>query len=134
MRPNAVVLAEYIYLASVVLLCAVTAITWDATVAQVGFAAVAGVTAFSIGLSLLLLLLATRARSRVALWLLAVLTAIGVAGVLIQVAQGALAAGLVGVLTVLQLLATVVPIVLLFRPHARAWFAAHRETDREDIA
>lgn len=122
MRPKSVVLAEWLYLASIGLLIAVSVLTWDAAVAQGGFALAAGVTAFGVGLSLLLLILTTRRGSRVALWLLVALTVLGAAGVMLQVATGVLATGLIGMLTIAQLVLTILPIVLLFRPRARAWF------------
>ena len=122
MRPKSVALAETLYLASIVLLLAISILTWDVAVAQGGVVLAAGVTAFGVGLSLLLLILTTRWASRVALWLLVVLTALGVVGVMIQVSTGVLATGLIGMLTIAQLVLTIVPIVLLFRPRARAWF------------
>ncbi|MEG8028448.1 hypothetical protein [Sphingomonas aerolata] len=119
MRPKSVALAEWLYLASIALLIAVSVLTWDAAVAQGGFALAAGVTAFGVGLSLLLLILTTRRGSRVALWLLVALTVLGAAGVMLQVATGVLATGLIGMLTIAQLVLTILPIVLLFR-RARA--------------
>jgi hypothetical protein len=47
---------------------------------------------------------------------------LGAAGVMLQVATGVLATGLIGMLTIAQLVLTILPIVLLFRPRARAWF------------
>ena len=131
MRPKSVALAEWLYLASIALLIAVSVLTWDAAVAQGGFALAAGVTAFGVGLSLLLLILTTRKASRIALWLLIALTALGALGVAVQVSNGILATGLNGVLTIVQLVLTLIPIVLLFRPRARAWFAdmAYRDDD-----
>ena len=136
MRPKSVVLAEWLYLASIGLLIAVSVLTWDAAVAQGGFALAAGVTAFGVGLSLLLLILTTRKASRIALWLLIALTALGALGVAVQVSNGILATGLNGVLTIVQLVLTLIPIVLLFRPRARAWFAdmAYRDDDYEGDA
>lgn len=134
MRPKSVVLAEYLYLASIVLLVATTALTWNAAVAQGGAMLAGGVTAFGVGLSLLLLILTTRRASRVALWMLVALTVFGAIGVLLQVSTGVLASGLVGVFTIAQLVLTIIPIVLLFRPRARAWFAdARMDTDSEEL-
>lgn len=131
MRPKSVVLAEYLYLASIVLMIAIAALTWDAAVAQNGVGLILGINAFGVGLSLMLLILTTRRASRVALWFLVALTAIGAWGVALQVSGGVLAVGIVGVLTIAQLILTIVPIVLLFRPRARAWFDAvrHGEID-----
>jgi len=131
MRPKSVVLAERLYLASIAILVLISVLTWDAAVAQGGVILAGGVTAFGIGLSLLLLILTTRKASRIALWLLIALTALGALGVAVQVSNGILATGLNGVLTIVQLVLTLIPIVLLFRPRARAWFAdmAYRDDD-----
>lgn len=123
MRPKSVVLAERLYLASIAILVLISVLTWDAAVAQGGVILAGGVTAFGIGLSLLLLILTTRKASRIALSLLIALTALGALGVAVQVSNGILATGLNGVLTIVQLVLTLIPIVLLFRPRARAWFA-----------
>ncbi|WP_156350379.1 hypothetical protein [Sphingomonas sp. Leaf20] len=133
MRPKSVVLAERLYLASIAILVLISVLTWDAAVAQGGVILAGGVTAFGIGLSLLLLILTTRKASRIALWLLIALTALGALGVAVQVSNGILATGLNGVLTIVQLVLTLIPIVLLFRPRARAWFAdmAYRDDDYE---
>ncbi len=136
MRPKSVVLAERLYLASIAILVLISVLTWDAAVAQGGVILAGGVTAFGIGLSLLLLILTTRKGSRIALWLLIGLTALGALGVAVQVSNGILATGLNGVLTIVQLVLTLIPIVLLFRPRARAWFAdmAYRDDDYEGDA
>jgi len=88
----------------------------------------AGLLAFVIGLSLMVLILTTRRASRVALGVLTVLTLFTAAGVLMQVSSGTLAAGPVGVLTVVQLLLVAIPNVLLFLPRSREWF--HRAAER----
>ena len=136
MRPKSVVLAERLYLASIAILVLISVLTWDAAVAQGGVILAGGVTAFGIGLSLLLLILTTRKASRIALWLLIALTALGALGVAVQVSNGILATGLNGVLTIVQLVLTLIPIVLLFRPRARAWFAdmAYPDDDYEGDA
>ena len=136
MRPKSVVLAERLYLASIAILVLISVLTWDAAVAQGGVILAGGVTAFGIGLSLLLLILTTRKASRIALWLLIALTALGALGVAVQVSNGILATGLNGVLTIVQLVLTLIPIVLLFRPRAGAWFAdmAYRDDDYEGDA
>jgi hypothetical protein len=131
MRPKSVVLAEALYLASIAILLLISMLTWTDAVAQGGAILAGGVTAFGVGLSLLLLILTTRKASRIALWFLVGLTALGAVGVMVQVNKGILAAGLIGVLTIVQLVLTLIPILLLFRPSARAWFAAmsYRDDD-----
>jgi len=124
MRPKSVKLAEQFYAGSILLTIALAIIGWDEAVATGGVALAAIVNVVVIGITIALLYLTTRRASRVALWLLVVLTAINVAGYLFQVAGGVVAAGLFGVLTTAQTVLGVVAIVLLFRPSARAWFSA----------
>jgi len=122
MRPKSVVLAEQLYLGSIVVFAAIGVLTWTPTVETYGAGVAAGLLAFVIGLSLMLLILTTRRASRVALGVLTVLTLFTAAGVLMQVSSGTLAAGPVGVLTVVQLLLVAIPNVLLFLPRSREWF------------
>ncbi|GAA3704435.1 hypothetical protein GCM10022268_12580 [Sphingomonas cynarae] len=124
MRPNSVKLGEQLYAGSILLTIALAIIGWDEAVATGGVVLAAVVNVVVIGITVLLLYLTTRRASRVALWLLVVLTAINIAGFLFQVAGGVVAPGLFGVLTTAQTLLGIVGIVLLFRPGARAWFAA----------
>jgi hypothetical protein len=133
MRAKAVRQAEAVYGASVVVMVAMAVVAWPSTVASVGTTGAFLANALVIGLTLLFLLLATRRRSVVALWLLAALTAIGVGGFLWQVASGVLSTGLMGVLTTVQTATAVVAVVLLFRPTARAWFA-HEPAPVEDVS
>jgi len=131
MRPKSVKLGEQLYAGSILLTIALAIIGWDEAVATGGVVLAAVVNVVVIGITALLLYLTTRRASRVALWLLVVLTAINIAGVLFQVAGGVVAPGLFGVLTTAQTLLAIVGIVLLFRPGARAWFA---ETVPEEFA
>ena len=127
MRPKSVVLAEQLYLGSIVVFVAIGALTWTPTVEAYGAGAAGGLMAFVVGLSLLVLILTTRRASRVALGVLTVITVFTAAGVLMQVSSGTLAAGTVGMLTVVQLILVVVPNVLLFLPRSREWF--HRAAE-----
>lgn len=122
MRPRSVVQGEYLYLASIVLLLMLAILGWDEAVAQSGVVVAVGINAFFIGLSLLLLILTTRRASRVALWLLVVLTAINAAGYLLQVSSGILATGLFGLLTTAQAVLSTFALFILFRSTARQWF------------
>ena len=133
MRAKAVTQAEAIYGVSIAIMVAMAVVTWPETVASVGTTAAFVMNAVVVGLTALFLLLATRQRSRVGLWLLVALTAIGVAGYLWQVASGVMSTGLLGVLTTVQTVLAVVAVVLLFRPAARAWFA-HERAPVEDLA
>lgn len=132
MRPKSVVQAEWLYLASIVLLVVLAVLGWKDAVAASGVAAAFGINAFFVGLSLLLLILTTRRASRVALWALVVVTVLTDLGFLYQVSSGVLAAGLFGALVTVQAALATIGVVFLFRPNARAWFddRAHRpETD-----
>lgn len=126
MRPKSVRLGEQLYALAIVVTAVLAVIGWQRAVAAYGVATAAGVNLFQIGLQVLLLVLATRRGSRVALWLLAAVTALTLVGYLMQVSAGVVAVGLFGVLTTLQTLLAVIAIVLLFRPNARAWFAEQR--------
>ncbi len=131
MRPKSVKLGEQLYAGSILLTIALAVIGWDEAVATGGVALAAAVNVVVIGITIALLYFAARRASRVALWLLVVLTAINIAGFLFQVAGGVVAPGLFGVLTTAQTVLSVVGIVLLFRPSARAWFAA--AADEEEV-
>lgn len=134
MRAKAVGQAEAIYGGSIVLMVVMAAVTWRDTAAAYGEGVAVGLNAGVVGVTLLVLLLATRARSRVALWLLVALTVLGVGGFLWQVASGVLSTGLLGVLTSVQTVMAVIAVVLLFRPAARAWFAHEAAPPSEDLA
>jgi hypothetical protein len=131
-RPKAIGQGELVYLASVGVLLATSAIGWTDMVAQAGLALAGGVTAFTLGLFLLLILLATRRGSRVALWFLVALTAFGALSFLYQIATGQVVLGLLGVLNAVQVGLTVIGAVLLFRPAARAFFAVKHADWEED--
>ncbi len=126
MRPKSIVQGEYLYLAAIALLLILAVLGWDDAVAQSGIVVAVGINAFFIGLSLLLLILTTRRASRVALWLLVVLTAVNAAGYLLQVASGVLANGVFGILTTAQAVLGVFACLLFFRTTARDWFAERR--------
>ena len=126
MRPKSVRLGEQIYAISIVLTLVLAVVGWEQAVVQLGFATALGANLFQLGLQVLLLILATRKGSRVALWLLAAVTAMTLVGFLMQVSAGVVAPGLFGVLTTVQAVLSLVAVVLLFRPSARAWFAERR--------
>ena len=134
MRPGSVVQGERVYLGATAILALVTAMAWNDTVAGYGVALTAGVAAFTIGLFLLLILLATRRGSRAALIVLLILTAISVVSLLVQIATGGVALGVLGVLNALQVGLTLVGAVLLLRPAAREWFDAGHDDWEEDDA
>jgi len=122
MRPRTIGLAETLFMASLVLLILGSLLTWSIAVATLGFGLALGSVLAVIIVPLLLLLWATRGRSRVAAWLLAAWTVFSVWGVLRQVARQStfnLAAGL----TVVQIALMAVSVILLFAGPSRAWFA-----------
>lgn len=122
MRPRSVALAEVIYFASIVLVVIGAAVTWAIASAAYGVGFAIGTIAFAVVLPLVLLLLATRRRSRVALWLLVAWTAFGVWSVGLQLVRGS-PVGLIGALTILQIVLMLISVAMLFTPTARAWFA-----------
>lgn len=130
-RPRAVILAEQLYFASILVLVAIIAGTWRETVAGAGATLAGAVSVGIIAVMVVLLVLTTRRASRVALKFLAVLTALNAIGVLIQLANGVLASGTVGVLTIVQLVLTIIPVVLLYSPSARPWFSANDDEGYE---
>jgi hypothetical protein len=140
-RPRSVVLAERLYMAAIVLLVALPVIGLARSGWVFGNTILAGIglTLFFAGLLLLLTVLVTRRGSRAALWVLAVLTALNVAGYLMQVSAGVVATGLFGVGTSVQVALTVIAVVLLFRPNAQAWMRSFHapeedEADEEIVA
>jgi hypothetical protein len=134
LRPKSVILAERLYGLAILLLLVLPIIGLAGRVAPLSGMQLAGIglTVFIGGLLLLLLVLAARRGSRVALWLLMAMTALNAAGLLKEVAEGALPGGLFGVLTTVQVALTIVAMVLLFRPNARNWFAEQRVDLDED--
>ena len=132
MRPTAVRQAEWVYLGAVALMLATAAVMWRGITAVYGPLFAGGVTAFSVGLWLLLLLLATRRGKNWARWGLVVLTGFGIVSLLQQIGTGQIAFGMVGVLNAVQVGLTVVGAVLLFRPAAKAWFAKPHTAWEED--
>ncbi|KQU61751.1 hypothetical protein ASG67_00740 [Sphingomonas sp. Leaf339] len=133
MRPKSVILGEQVYAASIVMTIALAVMGWQEAASVGGPVLAATINVVVIGLTILLLLLATRRGSRVALWLLTALTAINVVGFLFQISGGVVAAGLFGVLTTLQTLSSVIAMVLLFRPNARVWFDGMSDNVTEDL-
>lgn len=132
MRPTAVRQAEWVFAGAVALMLVTAALMWRGIAAAYGPVFSAGVTAFSVGLWVLLLLFATRRGRNWARWGLVVLTGFGLVSLLNQIATGRLALGLTGVLGALEVGLTVIGAVLLFRPAAGAWFAKPHAGWEED--
>lgn len=132
MRPKSVILAEQLYLFGTALLLASSLMVWQPLVDAYGTGLAAGVTAFTVGAFLLLILLTTRRGSRIARALLLMLTALGTASLLYQVGTGQVALGILGVVNVVQVVLTIVGAVLLLRPNAAIWFARPHDDWEED--
>ncbi len=132
MRPRSVIQAERVYLLATLLLLVGTALTWQPLMEVYGAGLAIGVTAFIVGAFLLLILLTTRRGSAIARILLVILTALGAASLVYQVANGQIAPGVVGVVNLVQVVLTVVGAVLLFRPNAAEWFAVEHDDWEED--
>jgi len=122
-RPRSVIQAERLYLGTAVLVVATTAMTWGTLSAAYGAGLSAGSAAFTVGLLVLLTVLATRRGSGVAMWLLVIATALALASLAWQLSSGQVATGLLGVLNAAQPILMLVGAVLLLRPASRAWFA-----------
>ena len=122
MRPRTIGLAETLFMASLVLLILGSLLTWATAVATLGFGLALGSVLAVIIVPLLLLLWATRGRSRVGAWLLAAWTVFSVWGVARQVAERS-TFNLVAGLTVVQIALMAASVILLFAGPSRAWFA-----------
>jgi drug/metabolite transporter (DMT)-like permease len=81
----------------------------------------------SLLIPLLLWYFVTRRRSNVARWLVAVLTAFGVAVIALAAARGTLQPGLAGAIGILGMVLRVLASVQLFRADAAAWFEEPEE-------
>ncbi len=132
MRPKSVKSGEQMYAVSLVLAAVLAVIGWQSTVAAIGVGGTIGIYAIYLGASILLLILAARGGNRIALWVLALLTAFNLFGYLMQVSGGAVAIGWFGVLTTLQTFLSTIAIVLFFRPAARDFFARPHPEWEED--
>lgn len=131
-RPKSVITAEQFYLGGTALLLVSSLMVWPQLVQAYGAGLAGGVTAFTVGAFLLLILFTTRRGSRVARGLLIVLTGLGAISLLYQIGTGQVALGPLGVVNVVQVVLTVIGAVLLFRPTARAFFARPHQNWEED--
>ena len=132
MRPKSIVTAEQFYLGGTALLLVSSLMVWRPLVDAYGAGLAGGVTAFTVGAFLLLILFTTRRGSRVARGLLIALTGLGAISLLYQIGTGQVALGPLGVVNVVQVVLTVIGAVLLFRPTARAFFAWPHDDWEED--
>ncbi len=129
MRPKSVILGERLSFLAILLLAVLAVMGWGEAVAQYGATIAAIANIIPIVLFALATLLTTRLASLGGLIFLAILTAMNLLGFLFQVSVGALAEGLFGVLTTVQAAASLVALVMLARPNARAWYRVMSEVN-----
>ncbi|WP_294204027.1 hypothetical protein [uncultured Sphingomonas sp.] len=129
MRPKSVILGERLSFLAILLLAVLAVMGWGEAVAQYGATITAIANIIPILLFALATLLTTRLASLGGLIFLAILTAMNLLGFLYQVSVGALAEGLFGVLTAVQAAASLVALVMLARPNARAWYRVMSEVN-----
>jgi hypothetical protein len=128
MRPRSVALGETLFNASLLLVLVGAAMTWSVARATLGSGLAIGSVIFVIAVPFLLLILAARRRSRVALWLLTAWTLFSAWSVARQVAHGS-TISLVAAITLIQVALMIGCIVLLFTRESRAWFAGTLGSD-----
>lgn len=123
MRPRSIILFERLYLAAIAIEVGRVAIEWPLLLQA--SASDRWVRVASIGLSVVLVLLTSRRRRRVAGLILAALFVIGLPMVASVFQPGVDAATLIAV--AVQLVLQAVAIALLFRPPSLRWFAGTDE-------
>jgi len=126
-RPKSVVLGERLSFLAIILLVVLAALGWGEAVAQYGAVITIVANVIPIALFLAATLITTRGASFGGLIFLIVLTVFNLLGFLYQVSVGALAEGVFGVLTAVQAAASLVAVVMLSRPNARAWYRTMSE-------
>ena len=127
MRPNSIVMFERLALLSLAAALIVCAFTWRVNLAALEAknfpASLLWVSyAIALGLGLLLILLISRKGSSVAKWVLIILTALGVVGMVMRIGI-VLGSGVAGIAEVAHMLLLVAALFFLFKPDAKAWFA-----------
>ena len=136
MRPKSIVTFERLALLSLAIALIVSVVTWRESLAAAEASGLGSSFlwisyAAGFGLGLLLILLISRKASSIAKWVLVVLTAIGVVGMLTRVGD-LLGGGAAGFAELAQVVILVVSLTFLFRDDAKAWFA--RGDDGRDAA
>ena len=131
MRPKSIVQFERVYIATIVLGLLNTVLSWNATadqlaavdpmMRQLGPGVIATGTAISLLVNLVLLYFIARRGSRIAKWIMVVLT---VAGILAALPAFMVAPmpPLIVVITFAMIALSLFAVYLLFRPDAQAWF------------
>jgi hypothetical protein len=132
MRPQAVIWFERLNLATIALGAVQSWLAWD-SIRQLGqsIAFILTIQILVAALVIGLTLLISRRRSKVAMWILIVLFAIGLPGMFVMLREGRLLGShlISAVQTIVQLAA----LVLLFTLPARRWMNRESDTDLGDV-
>lgn len=134
-RPQSILWFERTYLGSVALGLLNSALNWSLVEEQLAATPnsallpswfVPVTMAISIGINLLLWYFIARRGSVVAKWILVVLFAIGILGV-VSMAVGGTTPPTFNVVAVIALVLQVVAVVMLFRPDTKPWFGGNKQ-------
>jgi hypothetical protein len=140
-RPPSIVRFDYCYLGALLVGAVNAALNWSRYAAMpqvrdaeamIGTWYLPTLTAIGYLIPLLLWYFAARRASVVAKWIVVVLFALGIVGLLIALAMGTMASGLGGVLSVVAVVLNAIAVWSLFQPDAREWFG--EAVHGEDIA
>ena len=130
-RPPSIVSFERCYLGALLVGAVNAALNWQRMMAMpavqqarttFGEWYLPATTALGYAIPLILWYFAARRASVVAKWIVVVLFALGVLGLLVGWAIGTMAPGLGGVLSLVSLVLNAIAVWLLFKPDAQAWF------------
>jgi len=121
MRPKTIVYFEIIMIAAVILRASKFVMDWDGLIRIAGIPLAILAVVFNLGWILVLTLLVSRRRSRIAMWISIALFAVSLPFVFMTVSRGVFAPA--GLIPVVQALAQLIAYRLLFTPSAKAWLA-----------
>ena len=121
MRPKTIVYFEIIMIAAVILRASKFVMDWDGLIRIGGIPLAILAVVFNLGWILVLTLLVSRRRSKIAMWISIALFAVSLPFVFMTVSRGVFAPA--GLIPVVQALAQLIAYRLLFTPSAKAWLA-----------
>lgn len=121
MRPKTIVYFEMIMIAALILRASKFVAEWDGMIRIAGIPLAILAVVFNLGWILVLTLLVSRRRSKVAIWISIALFAVSLPFLFTTVSKGVFAAA--GLIPVVQALAQLVAYRLLFTPSAKMWLA-----------
>ena len=121
MRPKTIVYFEIIMIAALILRASKFVLDWDSLTRIGGIPLVVLAVVFNLGWILVLTLLVSRRRSRIAMWISIALFAVSLPFLFVTVSRGVVVPA--GLIPVAQALAQLIAYRLLFTPSARAWLA-----------